>query len=82
MAMRGQTKANLWVPIGMTAVCAAMAAWLTSCATAFEAARFTSEIKLLDGERWWGGGGGDGQSQPYGAGDSRRIDLRTHGMWA
>ena len=37
------------------------------------------EIPLLDGERWWGGGGGDGQSQPYGAGNSRRIDLRTHG---
>ena len=38
-----------------------------------------SDIPLLDGERWWGGGGGDGQNQPYGDGDSPRIDLRTHG---
>ena len=38
-----------------------------------------SEIPLLDGERWWGGGGGDGQNQPYGVADSPRIDLRTHG---
>ena len=40
---------------------------------------FISEIPLLPGERWWGGGGGDGQNQPYGAADSGRIDLRTHG---
>ncbi|MBQ7188503.1 MAG: glycoside hydrolase [Kiritimatiellae bacterium] len=46
------------------------------------AAPFVSEIPLRDGERWWGGGGGDGQNQPYGAGDTRRIDLRTHGNTA
>ena len=40
---------------------------------------FLSDISLLPGERWWGGGGGDGQNQPYGAGDSARIDLRVHG---
>jgi alpha-glucosidase len=40
---------------------------------------FVSEIELLPGEVWWGGGGGDGQSQPYGTKDSRRIDLRRHG---
>ena len=39
-----------------------------------------SEIPLLPGERWWGGAGGDGQNQPYGAGDSPRIDLRTAGF--
>ena len=44
-----------------------------------ESQRILSDIPLLDGERWWGGGGGDGQNQPYGAGDSARIDLRTHG---
>ncbi len=38
-----------------------------------------TEIPLLEGERWWGGGGADGQSQPYGIADSRRIDLRGHG---
>ncbi len=38
-----------------------------------------SEIPLLEGERWWGGAGGDGQNQPYGAADGRRIDLRRHG---
>ena len=43
------------------------------------AAPFLSDIPLLDGERWWGGGGGDGQNQPYGNGDSPRIDLRGHG---
>ena len=41
---------------------------------------FLSSIPLLDGERWWGGAGGDGQSQPYGAGDSPRVDLRTAGF--
>ena len=40
---------------------------------------YFSKIALLDGERWWGGGGGDGQNQPYGGGNSGRIDLRTHG---
>ncbi len=40
---------------------------------------FFSDIPLLPGERWWGGGGGDGQNQPYGAGDSARLDLRVHG---
>ena len=43
------------------------------------AAPFTSTVEMLPGERWWGGGGGDGQNQPYGAADSRRIDLRIHG---
>ena len=43
------------------------------------AAEFKTEIPLLDGERWWGGGGGDGHNQPYGAANSRRIDLRSHG---
>ena len=38
-----------------------------------------SEIPLREGERWWGGGGGDGHNQPYGAGDSKRVDLRSHG---
>ena len=28
-------------------------------------AAVTSEIPLLPGERWWGGGGADGQNQPY-----------------
>ena len=41
--------------------------------------KYISDIPLFDGERWWGGGGGDGQNQPYGAGDSARIDLRVHG---
>ena len=40
---------------------------------------FKSEIPLLEGERWWGGGGGDGQSQPYGAAPRSRVDLRLHG---
>ncbi|MBQ3811786.1 MAG: glycoside hydrolase [Kiritimatiellae bacterium] len=39
-----------------------------------------SEIPLLEGERWWGGAGGAGERQPYGAGDSPRIDLRTAGF--
>jgi len=34
---------------------------------------------LLPGERWWGGGGGDGQNQPYGDAPSARIDLHTCG---
>ena len=42
-------------------------------------APIVSTIPLLPGERWWGGGGGDGQHQPYGGCDSARIDLRTHG---
>ncbi len=41
--------------------------------------RFISEFSILDGERWWGGGGGDGQNQPYGVGNSPRVDLRQHG---
>ena len=40
---------------------------------------FISEIPLIESERWWGGGGGDGQSQPYGASPHKRIDLRVHG---
>jgi len=39
-----------------------------------------SRIPLLPGERWWGGGGGDGQNQPYGEGDSPRVDLRRAGF--
>lgn len=39
-----------------------------------------SEIPLLPGERWWGGAGGDGQNQPYGRGDTPRVDLRTAGF--
>ena len=39
-----------------------------------------SEIPLLKGERWWGGAGGDGERQPYGADDSPRVDLRTAGF--
>ena len=46
------------------------------------AAPVVSEILLLEGERWWGGAGGDGQNQPYGAADSRRIDLpRYERIW-
>ena len=48
-------------------------------ALAVGAAPVVSEIPLLEGERWWGGAGGDGQNQPYGAADGRRIDLRRHG---
>ncbi len=40
------------------------------------------EIALSSNERLWGGAGGDGQNQPYGAGDTRRIDLRTHGNFS
>jgi len=50
---------------------------LSACVA--HAATVTTEIPVLEGERWWGGGGGDGHNQPYGAADSRRIDLRTHG---
>ena len=45
-------------------------------------ASFKSEIALLPGEVWWGGGGGDGQNQPYGLKDSRRINLRRSGATA
>ena len=45
-------------------------------------ASFKSEITLLPGEVWWGGGGGDGQNQPYGLKDSRRINLRRSGATA
>ena len=65
--------------IGLTKMNFAMAVWFAAIAPLLAAGSFTNEIQVLDGERWWGGGGGDGQSQPYGAGDSRRIDLRTHG---
>jgi alpha-glucosidase len=54
---------------------AALAAFALAC----PAETFKSEIALLEGERWWGGGGGDGQSQPYGATDRSRVDLRLHG---
>ena len=49
------------------------------CVMIAAAAPIVSEIPLHEGERWWGGAGGDGQNQPYGAADSRRIDLRRHG---
>ena len=65
--------------IGLTKMNFAMAVWFAAIAPLLAAGSFTNEIQVLDGERWWGGGGGDGQSQPYGAGDSRHIDLRTHG---
>ena len=42
-------------------------------------ASFKNSIPLLPGEVWWGGGGGDGQNQPYGLKDSRRINLRRSG---
>ena len=42
-------------------------------------APFRTEIPLLEGECWWGGGGSDGQNQPYGAANSHRVDLRTRG---
>ena len=42
-------------------------------------APFRTEIPLLKGECWWGGGGSDGQNQPYGAVNSHRVDLRTRG---
>ena len=50
-----------------------------SLSMAAQGASFKSEIALLPGEVWWGGGGGDGQNQPYGAKDSRRIYLRCSG---
>lgn len=57
-------------------VCALLCA---SSAAFASVGAFTSEMPLLDGERWWGGGGGDGQSQPYGGGQEvsfvgREID--------
>ncbi len=37
-------------------------------------------LPLLPEEKWWGGAGGDGQNQPYGATSSTRMmDLRVHG---
>ena len=63
-----------------TGVCKAIAACaMLAAGTAWAAAAVTTEIPLLEGERWWGGGGGDGHNQPYGAADSRRVNLRTHG---
>ena len=56
-----------------------IAAFLALVASTASAAPFVSEIPLLPGERWWGGGGGDGHNQPYGIGDSKRVNLRTHG---
>ena len=53
-----------------------------SLAMAAQGASFKNEIALLPGEVWWGGGGGDGQNQPYGAKDSRRINLRRSGATA
>ena len=44
-----------------------------------QGASFKSAIPLLTGEVWWGGGGGDGQNQPYGAKNSRLINLRRNG---
>jgi len=58
------------IVVGYVAICT-----IGLCA----AAPFTNSVDVLPGESWWGGGGGDGQNQPYGAGDSRRIDLRIHG---
>lgn len=56
-----------------------IAALTALAALTASAAPFVSEIPLLPGERWWGGGGGDGHNQPYGIGDSKRVNLRTHG---
>ncbi len=53
-----------------------------SLAISVQGASFKSEIALLPGEVWWGGGGGDGQNQPYGLKDSRRINLRRSGATA
>lgn len=46
-----------------------------SIAASAGVASFKNSIPLLPGEVWWGGGGGDGQNQPYGLKDSRRDDL-------
>lgn len=62
--------------LGVVVCVAAAMAVLNS---AYAAEHVKSVIELLPGEVWWGGGGGDGQNQPYGEGDSRRIDLRWHG---
>ena len=60
------------------AACAAVA--LGAVRTAFAAGEcIKSVVDLLPGEVWWGGGGGDGQNQPYGIADSKRVDLRRHG---
>jgi len=56
-----------------------IAAAVALSAFAATAGAFVSEIPLIESERWWGGGGGDGQSQPYGASPHKRIDLRVHG---
>ena len=62
--------------LGVVVCVAAAMAVLNS---AYAAEHVQSVIELLPGEVWWGGGGGDGQNQPYGEGDSRRIDGRWHG---
>ena len=49
---------------------------ICTVAMSVQGASFKSEIALLPGEVWWGGGGGDGQDQPYGLKDSRRIRIR------
>ena len=61
----------------MKHTCIAAAVALSIFAASAEV--FISEIPLIESERWWGGGGGDGQSQPYGASPHKRIDLRVHG---
>ena len=57
--------------------CAALA--VGAPARAAGRAVLRTETPLLAGECWWGGAGGDGQSQPYGLCDSPRIDLHVHG---
>ena len=52
----------------------ASATLLALAALTAPAAPVVSEVPLLPGERWWGGGGGDGHSQPYGAADSKRVN--------
>ena len=43
--------------IGLTKMNFAMAVWFAAIAPLLAAGSFTNEIQVLDGERWWGGGG-------------------------
>ena len=60
--------------------CRSLAASALAVLAACAATAATMEVRLLEGEKWWGGAGGDGQSQPYSAAaDSKLLDLRYHG---
>ena len=59
--------------------CGLLWALISFVAHADIAAKSSSAVDLLPGEVWWGGGGGDGHNQPYGKGDSKRINLHTCG---